>query len=200
MPNGDSIFACNSSVQMSLIVPKPGSNNIFYVFTTDCFENNYKYGLRYSIVDMTKNNHFGDVIQKNILLANPVSEKLTAIRHENGVDIWVIAHEWNTNGFISFLVTNQGVNTSPILSNVGLVFQNQNPSNAIGYLKPSPNGKILADATQGLNYYQIFKFKYIFSISIPILFFFLVILFLLLHYSYIISYAYLIYPLIHVKI
>jgi hypothetical protein len=49
------------------------------------------------------------VTEKNTLLYTPTSEKLTATRHANNHDIWVISHEHGTSHFKSFLVTNEGV-------------------------------------------------------------------------------------------
>ena len=41
----------------------------------------------------------------SILYPSPVTEKLAAIRHSNGIDIWIIGHEYNSNKYLSFLVT-----------------------------------------------------------------------------------------------
>lgn len=92
MPNGDGLLSNLSSTQAALILPQPGNNQYYYVFTTDDFDvNSLKYGFRYSVVDMCLNNETGDVtMEKNILLLDTVAEKLTAVKHENGIDYWVI--------------------------------------------------------------------------------------------------------------
>ena len=97
-------------------------------------------GLRYSIVDMTRDNGLGDLPRVNVLLIQPVAEKLAAVRHANGRDTWVVAHRWNSNAFVAYLVTADGVSAKPFLSNVGSM--NAGPGrNAIGALKFSPDGQ-----------------------------------------------------------
>ncbi|MEJ7658855.1 MAG: hypothetical protein WKG07_04105 [Hymenobacter sp.] len=99
-------------------MPDPGSGNIFYVFTVAA--QGASDGLRYSIVDMTRANGLGDVPRANLLLLTPVAEKLAAVRHANGRDVWVLAHRWHSNAFVAYLVTAEGVQAAkPILSNVG---------------------------------------------------------------------------------
>ncbi|NDK54675.1 YncE family protein [Pontibacter fetidus] len=143
MPNGNGLMGGNSSTQSALIVPKPGSETIYYIFTTDIQAQSD--GLRYSILDMSKDEGNGDLVFKNTFMIAPATEKLTAVRHSNGKDWWVLAHRWNSNAYISFLVSEEGVATQPILSNVGTVHGGLNRK-AIGYLKPSPDGTRLAAA------------------------------------------------------
>ena len=143
MPNGNGLLGGNSSTQSALIVPKPGSETIYYIFTTAIQAQSD--GLRYSIVDMSKDNGNGDLVFKNTFMIAPATEKLTAVRHSNGRDWWVIAHRWNSNAYITFLVSEDGVATQPIMSHAGTVHGGPNRK-AIGYLKPSPDGTRLAAA------------------------------------------------------
>ncbi len=143
MPNGSGLLGGNSSTQSALIVPKPGSETIYYIFTTDIQAQSD--GLRYSILDMSKDNGNGDLVFKNTFMIAPATEKLTAVKHKNGKDWWVIAHRWNSNAYMSFLVSDEGVATQPVMSNVGTVHGGPNRK-AIGYLKPSPDGTKLAAA------------------------------------------------------
>lgn len=142
MENGTGLLGDKSSTQSALIVPNPDNNNIYYIFTVD--DRGGANGLRYSEVNMSLNNGFGRVTgNKNILLATPTSEKITAIESSDGRSIWVISHKWNSNEFISFLVTENGVNTTPIISAVGNDHSG-NTNNTIGYLKASPNREKIA--------------------------------------------------------
>jgi len=143
MPNGEKLYGNTSSTQSAVIIPKPHSTTIFYVFTVDRQAN--PYGLRYSTVDMKLNNGNGDVINKNVALAYPVCEKITAVKHQNGRDIWVIAHEWNSNNYLAYLVTDTGVVKQPIISGTG-TSHTGNDLNTSGYLKASPDGRNLAVA------------------------------------------------------
>lgn len=124
-------------------MPKPGSSNIYYIFTTDIQAQSN--GLRYTVVDMTKQEGKGDITSRNNFMIAPATEKLTAVRHSNGRDWWVIAHRWNSNGYMAFLVNEEGVEVRPVLSMVGTVHGGPNRK-AIGYLVPSPDGTKLAAA------------------------------------------------------
>jgi hypothetical protein len=143
MPNGNGLMGGKSSTQSALILPKPNSENIYYIFTTDIQAQSN--GLRYSIVDMSKDGGNGDLVYKNNFMIAPATEKLTAVRHSNGRDWWVLAHRWNSNGYMAFLVNSEGVSTQPVLSMVGTVHGGPNRK-AIGYLVPSPDGTRLAAA------------------------------------------------------
>ncbi|WP_242922901.1 hypothetical protein [Pontibacter liquoris] len=143
MPNGNGLMGGKSSTQSALILPKPGSDSTYYIFTTDIQAQSN--GLRYSIVDMRKDGGNGDVISRNMFMVAPTTEKLTAVRHSNGRDWWVLAHRWNSNAYMAFLLSGEGVSVEPVLSNVGTVHGGPNQK-AIGYLVPSPDGNRLAAA------------------------------------------------------
>ena len=156
MPSGRHLMGSGSSTQSALIVPDPGSGNIFYVFTVA--PQGGPDGLRYSIVDLTRANGLGDVPRANLLLVTPVAEKLAAVRHPNGRDVWVLAHRWNSNAFVAYLVTADGVAAKPVMSNVGAM--NAGPGrNAIGALKFSPDGTHLAAALwRESNRFEVYDF------------------------------------------
>lgn len=150
MPNGDSLLGHYSSTQGALIVPQPGSSNIFYVFTTDGFyESGLKNGFRYSIVDMCLNEGKGAVVegQKNILLLDTVAEKLTAVLHANGIDYWIIVHKYYSDSFYSFRLSQSGI-AETVVSEVGSTHPHplafQGTGSAIGQMKASPDGSRLA--------------------------------------------------------
>ncbi len=160
MPNGKGLMGNTSSTQSGIIVPWPGDDNKYFVFTIDDVDaGGGSSGLRYSVVDMTLAGFLGDVVstQKNILLTAPMCEKLTAVGHDNGIDIWVISQKWGTNNFYAYLVTPDGVDMTPVISPVGAVIQGE-IDNAKGYLKVSPNGEKIAKANAGLKTVEIFDF------------------------------------------
>lgn len=160
MPNGFGLLGDPSSTQSGIIVPKPGSSNLFYIFTIDESGNGGGLnGLNYSLVDMNLDNFKGDVVpsEKNVLLTKPLCEKVTAVGHSNGEDIWVIAHKWGTNSFHSYLVTEDGVTMDPVISSVGTVISGD-IQNAKGYMKVSPDGEKLVKANAGLRTIEIFDF------------------------------------------
>ena len=153
MTNGAGLLGDSSSTQSAIIVPKPGSNDIYYVFTV--VDKGKVEGLNYSEINMSLSGGLGAVTQnKNILLLTPTCEKITAVLHENGSDIWVISHKWNSDAFYSYLVTQNGVSQNPVISNTGILI-NGIASNTIGYLKASPDGKKVALANFSQNNYKV---------------------------------------------
>jgi len=144
MPNGSGLMGNASTSQSAIIVPKPGSPNLFYVFTLD-YEV-HPNGFRYSIVDMNLNGGLGDVTSnKNVLIYTPSDEKLAVTKHSNGVDYWIVTHGWNNNTFYSYLLTSTGLSTIPVTSNAGVVVTG-NTNVVYGCMKIAPDGSKLAVA------------------------------------------------------
>jgi hypothetical protein len=170
MPNGYGMLGgYGTSTQAALIVPKPGSKNIYYLIS--CDQGGYyggtppypNQGVHYSIIDMSLNNGLGDVVSgsKNILLTPPpTTEKLVGVKHCNGEDYWIITHSFNSNAFNSYLVTSSGIIATPVVSNVGTTQNNVSGNffETAGYLKASPNGKKLACAVYGMQFLELFDF------------------------------------------
>ncbi len=172
MPNGDHLLGGGSSTQGALIVPMPGSDERFYVFTLDEFQNNLANGLNYYIVNMCLDNGLGDVeltpsfatsVQKGTLLLADAGEKLCATYHQNGADIWVVTRKHFSNEFYSFLITELGIQ-DPTISAIGWDNSNPDPdteySSALGQIKISPDGSKLAMAVgnHAPGYVQLFDF------------------------------------------
>jgi gliding motility-associated-like protein len=163
MQNGDNLLGHLSAVQSSVIIPQPGSPNIFYVFTTDAIENDFEQGYRYSIVDLTQAGGLGAVTSKNVLISSSCTEKMVAARHADGVSVWVILNNNNSNLFQAWLITCSGLSSSPVVSTVGETL-NQNLFVNSGSMKISPDGTMLCQthfATVGPNsnnFAQLFDF------------------------------------------
>jgi len=143
MPNGTGLMGHWSSHQNSLIVPKPKDPRIYYIFTTDAWENNFQNGLRYSVVDMSLDNGLGAVTTKNILLVAQTHEQLAATYHANCKDIWVITHKRDEEKFYAYLVTENGVSTTPVITEIGNAAEL--PYGCSGF-KISPNGEKIVSA------------------------------------------------------
>lgn len=146
MPNGSDLMGSYSSSSAAIAIPMPWNDSLFYIFTTDGLETYLQNGLRYSIINVCLDNAKGDVIpsKKNILLLDTVSEKLCAIAHPNGTDIWLIAHKHFTNSFYSYLITPNGIEP-PIITNIGTIHTGnlsyyKGCGTAIGQMKASSNG------------------------------------------------------------
>ena len=154
MPNGTGLLGDPSSTQSAIIVPKIGDNTRYYVFTVAQLSG--PNGLNYSVVNMTLDGGKGDVEVKNVPVITNVVEKITAVRHCNNRDIWVMAHGSASDIYYSFLVSPTGVNTTPVVSHSGVVLPGVVPpspldSTSLGYLKASPDGSKIAAAHWTVN-------------------------------------------------
>ena len=137
MPNGHGLLGSTSTTQL-VVVPKPGSETIYYIFTAGAGEEEPLTGLNYTEVDMAGNNGLGIVTQnKNIHLQDDTGEQLAATFHRNGTDIWVISKNGESGEFFSFLITPNGVTTQAVTSNSSI-------SSFSGYMKASPDSSKIA--------------------------------------------------------
>lgn len=155
MPNGNKLNGHLSSTQSAIIVPKPGSKNLYYIFTMDSEAEDG--GCCYSIVDLSKEQGLGDITIKNQLVKIHCTEKITAVKQPNSNDIWIIIHVYNSNTFLTYLLTKDGLSTKPVISQVG-ISHDKSIYNTIGYMKISPDKKKLAVAINGDKSIQIFDF------------------------------------------
>lgn len=166
MLNGDELKGNISSCQSAIIIPVPGNDSIYYIFTTDAIENNFSNGYNYSIVNMKRDNGNGEVVTKNTLLWQSCTERLTAARHQNGTDIWLITNDNNSNIFRSWLITCNGLQSNPVVSQAGVLLTQHLLTNT-GYMKVSPDGKQLCQTHFPLfdpdvsnpNFVQLFDFN-----------------------------------------
>ena len=148
MPNGTGLLVDESSTQFGVAVPKPNDPDIYYLFTVNSIN-----GLLYNEVDMSMDAGNGDITaNKNIVLQGTAKvEKITAVHHANGVDVWVISHIGGTNEFVAYLVTEAGISPAPVISATGLVYSTG--ADAVDYragqLKASPDGSKLASIQMG---------------------------------------------------
>lgn len=112
--------------QATLFLPKPGNSSLYYLFhfTNDSLSLGRPGTLYYSIIDTQGNGGFGEVIEKNVPLLQHVVLReggMTACKHANGRDYWVVIGEYNSNRFYEFLVTPNTI-SGPIIQTIGPVF------------------------------------------------------------------------------
>jgi gliding motility-associated-like protein len=150
MENGSLLASDSEVLQSSIIIPKPNSATIYYLFTLKNSNAPPKLGplipsgLYYSIIDMSLNNGLGTVVEKNTYLNSLVSEKLTAVHASDGESIWVASFgkkkkkSTNYTTFYSYKIDRNGVNSIPIQSELSKELAINK-----GALKASPDGKYL---------------------------------------------------------
>jgi len=120
MFNGDNLKGHHHNSQGSLIVKQPGDHNIYYVFVTGYAEGpSADYGFYYSIVDMNLDNGLGGVTEeKNILIEDAwdAVDKIVSVRQRDTENIWVITRKITEDGYASFLLSKNGINTDMVFS------------------------------------------------------------------------------------
>jgi hypothetical protein len=121
---------------------KPGSDQIYYLFTMDATWANPQ-GLRYNIIDMTMNGGLGGLQNGWIPISVPggeeANEALTGIRHSNNKDVWIVVRKYDsTYTYLSYQVTSEGVDTIPVESQSML--QLPGSDNIIRTIRISPDG------------------------------------------------------------
>ena len=100
--------------QGNLVIPFPDDSTKYYLFheTNDDDNNTYvTLYLYYSIIDMTLDGGLGAVVQKNTILLNDslVGGRITACKHANGRDWWLVVHQYLTGMVFKYLITPQGI-------------------------------------------------------------------------------------------
>ena len=131
MVNGDSMYLGTLDLgynipQGALIFPIPENDNLYIIVNTHAaYDEDIQRvpgeTLFYSTINLNANNGLGEVIIKNEVLIEderlPYGQ-LTATRHANGRDWWIIWPYWDSNRFMRFQVKPEGiVRESDIMSN-----------------------------------------------------------------------------------
>lgn len=127
-----------------LIIPKPGSSYEYLLFHQGIVyttENGFSVRgipLYYTTVDMSYNNGLGKVTQKNQVLINDTIQigNLNAIRHDNGIDWWVLNLRKTDGAFYRLLVKSDSIE-GPFIQEVPLGSDFNNGGQSIF----SPDGK-----------------------------------------------------------
>ncbi|MBV6405234.1 MAG: hypothetical protein GFGODING_02001 [Flavobacteriales bacterium] len=118
-------------LQGVLALPKPDSADIYLLLhmTVNNSIDLYAEQLYLTKIDMSLDGGLGGVTSKNqvILIEDLNVGRLTAVRHANGRDWWVLCHKVNTDTFYRLLVTPTGVSIDGTQS--------------IGAVRPADNGQ-----------------------------------------------------------
>ncbi|MDP2541033.1 hypothetical protein CSC81_14815 [Tenacibaculum discolor] len=172
MENGDGLAGEPELVQPTIIIPKPNNSNIYYIFSTRKTKTDtplFFPGIYYSEIEISNTYPLGKVIRKNLRLENSTAQRITAVHHKNGKDVWVITYGTDSYGgpdniFFAFKVTEKGI-ISPVKSRLNEIA----PIFNIGEMKASPDGSKVALSTNTFIYIYNFnntsgtlsRFKYL---------------------------------------
>ena len=131
MMNGDSLnpgrlhddFWCNSGgyplSQGLIALPEPNNDERYLLFhvkdtlITEPVVDVYGDILYCTTIDMSLNNGLGAVTKKNevIIQDSLNNDELTAVRHINGIDWWILMPKDQSNGYFTLLLTENGIDT-----------------------------------------------------------------------------------------
>lgn len=128
--------------QGAMVLPVPENTIQFYLLHMDkeldeSIPTLYSKHFYYSLVDMSEGGGLGAVMQKNqVILSNYLDKgKLSAVRHANGRDWWVLARKYGTNQYYRISISRKGIQVLNI-QEIGSPI----PSNSIGQAVFSPDG------------------------------------------------------------
>lgn len=150
MENGEGLFGDKEHTQSTIIIPKPESDEIFYVFTLQQAISGTtptsSYELNYSEIEISNQYPLGNVINKNSRLRQYTSQRITAIHHKDEKSIWLItfgktAPDANQETFMVYKIDASQISSTPIISNVS------DTNSSSGQMKISPDGKKIVTAS-----------------------------------------------------
>lgn len=155
MPNGTSLTGTSwfswSTINTLVAIPLPDSNSKFLILIIDGLGK-----FSYTEVDMTLDGGLGAVtVNKNKPIKDFLNQRITAVKHSNGKDIWIITHL--TGKFVCYLVTSSGISLTPNETIIGADYK----FGLYDYsqVKVSPNGKKLAIAHYEADIIEVFDFN-----------------------------------------
>jgi hypothetical protein len=143
--------------QSTLILPIANQSNKFYLFHMNRPDaDKLIKQLMYSIVDMDLDSGLGGVIEKNTLIRQDTfaAAMMTAVRHGNGEDWWLVVPQYNTAKYLTYLISRQGI-SSPIEQVIGVKLSGKARGTQAVF---SPNGKYYANFSPLKVGLQIFNF------------------------------------------
>lgn len=133
----------STNTQLAL-AQNPTNPDLYYLFTVDAQNVGFS-PCMYATVDMSLDGGLGAVTEQVELPVDNVEERICTVPKEDGSGMWVITHEYLNDRFLAFEVTGAGVNTVPVVSEVGDVHEvYPNNLNARGEMRANLEGNRLA--------------------------------------------------------
>jgi len=123
------------------VIPHPGNPDQYYLFYANTN------ALLYSLIDMSMNNGAGGIVpgQKDIFLTafgSICPDVMTAVKGCDGV--WLVVRSRLGNQYFSYHVTQAGLDTAKVVSDVGNFPVNSVCGYRLGCFRASPNGRYVA--------------------------------------------------------
>ena len=96
----------------NLFLPYPGDSNKYILFHQSADINLFSKELYYTVIDMSLDSGLGGVTLKNqVAFQDTLSWGITACKHANGRDWWIVALKDNSNIIYKLLLTPNGIDT-----------------------------------------------------------------------------------------
>lgn len=160
---GNSPTGYGYGTRSSFFLPKPGhdSQYVYFHLRMDYPEVPPSFyhpeSFLYTVLDITASGGQGTITQKNVLIAkDTLTDALTAVRHGNGRDWWVICPELNSDEVFVCLLTPEGVQ-GPWKRKTPLIWGGEPEVEYLEQAVFSPNGELYARVSYR-NGLQVFHF------------------------------------------
>ncbi|MDJ1482950.1 gliding motility-associated C-terminal domain-containing protein [Cytophagaceae bacterium YF14B1] len=146
MPNGQGISVTWGTTYLPVIIaPVPGSTTQYYSFMVrqplSTTQADFDTKLRYSLIDMSLNNGKGDVVQKDIVIADKQHDGFTLIKTPDDPNYWLISQSMFGDTLNAYRITQQGIAQKPVITSGLRGLGNINSGGVL--LKSSPDGRFL---------------------------------------------------------
>ena len=162
MENGADLVGEIDNTQTSIIIPKPGTEEVYYIFSTRINSTTtnpvYSDGVYLTEIEISTTYPLGKVLTRFQSLRDTSTERITAIHHKDGKAIWLLtfgeaggATNGVKNTFSVYKIDENGIG-APIH------FVQEETVSTSGAMKASPNGKLIAIADYGDQYVYVYNF------------------------------------------
>ncbi|AYB32137.1 PKD domain-containing protein [Chryseolinea soli] len=150
------------SAQAALIIPVPGDETLYYIFTTKAVYGDGTFELRYTLFDLKMNNGTGGLVDPD---GNPATTSPSTVLFTKSTERitgnanWLIAHEYGNNSFRAYKISQQGIG-NPVISSIGSDHNYATAANGQGYMKLGAKNRLaVALSTPGVsNVVEVFDF------------------------------------------
>ena len=157
--------------QASIMLPKPENDSIVYLFhKVEDFRNKFWFAdtIRLTVINTRGDNGKGTVIQKNYPFYKDtiLDSQMSAVRHANGIDWWLVNPAWKVGGddnrLITHLITKDGVK-EPIIQAIGKKVKQNVYATPQSCFSPDGSKYVRYDNSDGVHYYEFNRANGIFS-------------------------------------